>query len=252
MDIREIETTLCDGRKFEVAPDIVGDFTSIKFPDNTFKMVVFGPPHLLRNTGKSKFADMYGSLSEKAAPTGYQQIKYGALYSDWKDMPRGSYRKYRIRSYDANDLYSDWKESASVYRALSATVPSILSPIGGYYETAPALSWSASTAPDNNLAGYKVQISTDGGTTWDDVITTTELSIACAGFETEERGTLFLFRVCAYTMTNATSDWAVSQAFGKNTLPTAPSVLAPSGSPTVYGTGAWIVISCDEKSNGIS
>lgn len=86
MDIRNIETTLCDGRKFEVRPDIVADFTNIPFPDESFRMVVFDPPHLLRNVGKSKFTDMYGSLNEKVKVTGYQQIKYGALYSDWKDM----------------------------------------------------------------------------------------------------------------------------------------------------------------------
>lgn len=44
MDIREVKTTLCDGRKFEVSPDIVGDFTNIQFPDNSFRMVVFNPP----------------------------------------------------------------------------------------------------------------------------------------------------------------------------------------------------------------
>ncbi|MEG0692429.1 MAG: methyltransferase [Oscillospiraceae bacterium] len=86
MDIRQIKTKLCDGRDFEVSPDIVGDFAEIPLEDNIFNMVVFDPPHLLRNTGKSKFADLYGSLNEKARPTGYQQIKYGALYSDWQDM----------------------------------------------------------------------------------------------------------------------------------------------------------------------
>lgn len=84
MDIRKIKTTLCDGRVFEVVPDIVGDFTAIPFEDNIFRMVVFDPPHLFRNREKSECA--YGSLNEKAIPTGYQQIKYGALYSDWKDM----------------------------------------------------------------------------------------------------------------------------------------------------------------------
>ena len=92
-DIREVKTTLCDGREFEVAPDVVGDFTRMEFPDNHFRMVVFDPPHLLRNTGKSKFADQYGSLSEKATPTGYQQIKYGALYTDWKDMLTQGFRE---------------------------------------------------------------------------------------------------------------------------------------------------------------
>lgn len=86
MDIRKVKTKLCDGRDFEVNPDIVADFTQIPMPDNSFNMVVFDPPHLLRNTGKSKMADLYGSLNEKATPTGYQQIKYGALYTDWKDM----------------------------------------------------------------------------------------------------------------------------------------------------------------------
>lgn len=85
-DIREVKTTLCDGRKFEVKPDVQADFTSMPYPDNHFRMVVFDPPHLLRNVGKSKMADMYESLNEKAQPTGYQHIKYGALYSDWRDM----------------------------------------------------------------------------------------------------------------------------------------------------------------------
>ena len=53
-DIREVKTTLCDGRKFEVKPDVQADFTSMPYPDNHFRMVVFDPPHLLRNVGKSK------------------------------------------------------------------------------------------------------------------------------------------------------------------------------------------------------
>ena len=54
-DIRNIETTLCDGRHFEVKPDIQADFTNMPYPDESFTMVVFDPPHLLRNIGKSKF-----------------------------------------------------------------------------------------------------------------------------------------------------------------------------------------------------
>ena len=78
-DIRKIKTTLCDGRIFE--------FTDMPYEDGTFSMVVFDPPHLVYSRGKkSKMVDMYGSLSERAKPTGYQQIKYGALYSDWRDM----------------------------------------------------------------------------------------------------------------------------------------------------------------------
>lgn len=171
--------------------------------------------------------------------------------TDEPDMTRGNYRKYRIRAYDTNELYSDWKESASVYRPLSATIPGSLSPVGGYYETAPMLSWSASTAPDGNLAGYQVQISTDGGQRWGPSAITQELSSPCTGFDAAARGTMFAFRVCAFTTTGATSDWAVSQTFGKNTLPETPEIVEPFGSPTVYGTGAWIVLSCAAKSNMI-
>ncbi len=67
-DIRAVETTLCDGRKFIVNPDVQADFTSMPYPDSHFRMVVFDPPHLLRNVGKSKMADMYGSLNEKPNP----------------------------------------------------------------------------------------------------------------------------------------------------------------------------------------
>lgn len=87
-DNRTVDTELCDGRKFTVKPDVKCDFTSLPFEDESFRLVVYDPPHLLRNTGKSKMADMYGSLSERATPTGYQQIKYGALYADWRDMLR--------------------------------------------------------------------------------------------------------------------------------------------------------------------
>lgn len=86
-DIRKTKTTLCDGRTFEVNPDVQADFTAMPYPDASFSMVVFDPPHLVHSRGKkSKFVDVYGTLSDKTAPTGWQQIKYGALYKDWRDM----------------------------------------------------------------------------------------------------------------------------------------------------------------------
>ena len=85
-DNRTVDTKLCDGRHFEVRPDVKCDFTDLPFEDNSFRLVVFDPPHLLRNTGNSKYAMQYGSLSEKAVPNGYQMVKYGALYVDWQDM----------------------------------------------------------------------------------------------------------------------------------------------------------------------
>ena len=62
MDNRELEDMLCDGRKLEIKPDIVADFRSIPFSDNSFKLVVFDPPHLVRVGEKSWLAKKYGHL----------------------------------------------------------------------------------------------------------------------------------------------------------------------------------------------
>lgn len=68
MDIRELEDTLCDGRKFVIKPDIIGDFKDIPFPDNSFKLAVFDPPHL-----------------EKIGDNAWMAKKYGKLGGQWKD-----------------------------------------------------------------------------------------------------------------------------------------------------------------------
>lgn len=62
MDNRKLSTTLCDGRKLEVKPDILGDFRKMPFNDETFFMVVFDPPHLLRAGDDSWLAKKYGKL----------------------------------------------------------------------------------------------------------------------------------------------------------------------------------------------
>ena len=74
-DIRELETTLCDGRTFEIKPDVVADFTKMPYKDESFSMVVFDPPHL-KYTGSKKELN------------GWQMIKYGHLGSDWRDVLR--------------------------------------------------------------------------------------------------------------------------------------------------------------------
>lgn len=85
-DNREYHGKLCDGREFHVQPDVLCDFTALPFEDESFYHVVFDPPHLIRNIENIKFSQQNGSIIEKFAPTGYQMIKYGALYSNWKDM----------------------------------------------------------------------------------------------------------------------------------------------------------------------
>lgn len=69
MDNREFEGELCDGRQFIIAPDVMGDFRQIPFPDNEFHLVVFDPPHLLKVGEKSWLAKKYGKLDKTTYKT---------------------------------------------------------------------------------------------------------------------------------------------------------------------------------------
>jgi len=61
-DIRTESHILCDGRSLSIQPDIEIDFTNMPFEDNTFKMVVFDPPHLKDLGYNTWMAQKYGKL----------------------------------------------------------------------------------------------------------------------------------------------------------------------------------------------
>lgn len=63
-DQRELETTLCDGRTLLIKPDELLDFRHMPYPDNTFKVVVFDPPHLKYAGACSWMAQKYGVLPQ--------------------------------------------------------------------------------------------------------------------------------------------------------------------------------------------
>ena len=52
-------------RSLVIAPDMVADFTNLPFADNTFPLVVFDPPHLVRAGRTSWLAKKYGKLGER-------------------------------------------------------------------------------------------------------------------------------------------------------------------------------------------
>lgn len=80
MDIRRETLELCDGRTIEVNPDVVADFRCMPFPDDTFRLVVFDPPHL-RWCGDSS----------------YMRAKYGRLTADYRnDIAQGLSECWRV------------------------------------------------------------------------------------------------------------------------------------------------------------
>lgn len=77
-----------------IEPDEIGDFTDIKQPDNTFNMVVFDPPHVVRET-----------------QSGRMTLKYGRLSGEWKDMlTKGFNECFRVLKKDGFLIFK-WNES---------------------------------------------------------------------------------------------------------------------------------------------
>lgn len=93
-DIRTESHTLCDGRSLEIKPDIEMDFREMPFADNTFKLVVFDPPHL-KTLGK----------------TSWMAKKYGVLSKNWQDdILRGFNECYRVLDLHGTLIFK-WNES---------------------------------------------------------------------------------------------------------------------------------------------
>jgi SAM-dependent methyltransferase len=63
-DARRNLMILCDGRTLEIRPDVGLDFRALPFPNESFHLVIFDPPHLLNAGPKSLMAKKYGKLSE--------------------------------------------------------------------------------------------------------------------------------------------------------------------------------------------
>lgn len=81
MDIRKGEVEFSPGRTVDIRPDVIGDFRAIPFPAESYDMVVFDPPHLLR-----------------AGDTSWLSKKYGVLNKDtWRsDIRVGFYECFRV------------------------------------------------------------------------------------------------------------------------------------------------------------
>jgi SAM-dependent methyltransferase len=93
MDNRKLQTTLCDGRILNINPDIIGDFTNIPFPNDTFYHVVFDPPHLI-----------------KVGETSWLAKKYGVLPDEWQQTIRDGFKECMRVLKPNGTLIFKWNE----------------------------------------------------------------------------------------------------------------------------------------------
>lgn len=131
MDIRDEDYRISwedKEREVSVRPDVVGDFRSMPFPDSSFKMVVFDPPHLFHGSG-------------------IMSIKYGKLdRASWKeDLRQGFMECMRVLEPCGVLLFkwSDADVSYSEVRPLFPCEPLIVQYVGGGRTTR----WTVFTKP---------------------------------------------------------------------------------------------------------
>jgi hypothetical protein len=107
-DIRVKEThLLTNGQTIHIEPDEVMDFRAIPYPDETFKVVVFDPPHML-------------NLSEKS----WMRKKYGVLDREtWQDdLNKGFAECFRVLK-DEGTLIFKWNEVSIPLKDILALTP---------------------------------------------------------------------------------------------------------------------------------
>ena len=81
-------------RTLSIDPDVLMDFRELPYPDGSFKLVVFDPPHLVR-----------------AGPRSWLAAKYGKLGTDWRnDIAKGFAECFRVLE-DYGVLIFKWNET---------------------------------------------------------------------------------------------------------------------------------------------
>ena len=85
---------LCNGQHIHIQPDTICDFKDLPFPDETFYLAVFDPPHLI-------------DKSEKA----WMVKKYGSLPTDWRSELNGGFRECMRVLKENGVLVFKWNEA---------------------------------------------------------------------------------------------------------------------------------------------
>ena len=73
----EEDILLCNGQHIQITPDTICDFKNLPFPDNTFYLVVFDPPHLVDKKDSAWMVKKYGTLPKDLL---YEVAKQSCIY----------------------------------------------------------------------------------------------------------------------------------------------------------------------------
>lgn len=93
-----------------VQPQVVASFTALPFADDSFQMVIFDPPHIIRLNPSQ----------------GFLRTKYGELGADWKEILQDGFREcWRVLRPDGTLVFkwSGEKPSATAVLALFPVAP---------------------------------------------------------------------------------------------------------------------------------
>lgn len=81
-------------RTLRIEPDVLLDFRALPYGDESFKLVAFDPPHLVR-----------------AGPRSWLAAKYGKLGEDWRDDLRAGFAEcFRVLATDGVLVFK-WNET---------------------------------------------------------------------------------------------------------------------------------------------
>jgi len=81
-------------RTLQIEPDSIMDFRNLPYPDQSFSLIAFDPPHLVR-----------------AGPRSWLAAKYGKLSADWReDLAAGFRECFRVLKLDGTLVFK-WNET---------------------------------------------------------------------------------------------------------------------------------------------
>lgn len=93
-------------RTLRIDPDVLMDFRDLPYPDGTFRLVAFDPPHLVQ-----------------AGPRSWLAAKYGKLSENWRDdLRRGFAECFRVLETEGVLVFK-WNETQVPLRDVLALTP---------------------------------------------------------------------------------------------------------------------------------